>query len=1155
MKFRQRYGCVLLAALLLFSLLSPLAYAAQDSDTLRIGSAEELLAFSKNCALDRWSRGKTIYLTGDINLSGLDFSPIPSFSGHFDGQGYSIYGLELHTRGSQQGLFRYLQKGAVVRSLTVRGTVSPEGSAEAVGGFVGSNAGTLLDCHFFGAVKGKISVGGLVGLNKESGQIVGGSAAGSVVGERATGGICGRNQGSVLSCTSDAAVNTADPDRTLPLENLDLSATLDGTVSPQTGEEEADKAFRDHTDSGGIVGRSSGLVQGCHNTGSVGYPHVGYNVGGVIGRQNGFVQSCSNQGFVQGRKDVGGLCGQAEPNIILKAENNQLEELQSELDRLQAYIDQALTHTDASNASVSARLSGIGDCAADARDSSKILLDSVGDFADGNIESLNALTASLHQLLDDLSPAFDRLSTASDVFHRLSDECSVALDSLSKGADGAAIFFDEAKASAEALRPVGDAVAQAAEDLRRASDELGKALVIQEEAALATALNNLSRASTDLGTALRQAGDALQSLRDAIAGSGLPVDVLENLSQLGAAFQSMGNAIARLGNALAAINANLSLDWQQLRSALSNVSLALGEIQQSAEGMDLVLVHLRDALSSGQDLSDNLNEACKQLQTVSKSASEIGSLLSEAFDTTSKALDRLTKEEPTSFYVLGERYESAGNALYGSFVTLSDELHALNEDVSQAGETLRADLRTISHQMQSVFQHMLACISETREDVEDFDLANYIEDSSDEDIAATRLGKLADSWNAGTVEADRNVGGLVGAMGIEHSLDPEDDVLPQVSLYKTYQSKAVLQTGKNYGTVTAKKDCVGGLVGRMDLGTVIYGQNYGYISSRDGDWVGGIAGFSSSSIRASYAKCSLSGGDRIGGIAGEGTSIRDCGSIVTLLAGGECLGAIAGAGDVQTGRITKNHYSEGELAAVDGVSYAGCAEEVPFSWFQEQAKVPTEFLSFLLTLRTQDGILAQIPFRYGDQPASLQLPSPPEQEGFYGAWPTLQPEDLSNNLTLEALYTPWITVLESEEQNGARALALAEGLFREDDSLHVTNSRIAPPKLKEGLHCVVWDLTLISRDAGNATPLRLLDTSGKATLQRYENGTWVKAESKRNGNYLLCKMEGDSASYCLVSDPQQRSPLPFLLAAAALLLLVILAVRKWKAKQKLSKEE
>ena len=75
---------VFLTLCLLLSLAAP-AFAAGNQIT--IGTKEELLTFAQNCTLDSWSQGKTVVLTGDIDLTGTDFTPIPTFGGHFDGQG------------------------------------------------------------------------------------------------------------------------------------------------------------------------------------------------------------------------------------------------------------------------------------------------------------------------------------------------------------------------------------------------------------------------------------------------------------------------------------------------------------------------------------------------------------------------------------------------------------------------------------------------------------------------------------------------------------------------------------------------------------------------------------------------------------------------------------------------------------------------------------------------------------------------------------------------------------------------------------------------------------------------------------------------------------------------------------------------------------
>ena len=45
---------------------------------------------------------------------------------------------------------------------------------------------------------------------------------------------------------------------------------------------------------------------------------MGYNVGGIVGRQSGYLDGCRNTGTVRGRKDVGGIAGQLEPQVTLR---------------------------------------------------------------------------------------------------------------------------------------------------------------------------------------------------------------------------------------------------------------------------------------------------------------------------------------------------------------------------------------------------------------------------------------------------------------------------------------------------------------------------------------------------------------------------------------------------------------------------------------------------------------------------------------------------------------------------------------------------------------------------------------------------------------------------------------------------------------------
>ena len=116
---------LLLAAVLLLSLVAPTAQAAGDSNSIYLRTAEDLAEFSRNCTLDSWSQGKTVYLETNIDLTGTDFASIPTFGGTFEGQGHTISGLSLTSSGNVRGLFRYIQPTGAVRDLNVTGTISP----------------------------------------------------------------------------------------------------------------------------------------------------------------------------------------------------------------------------------------------------------------------------------------------------------------------------------------------------------------------------------------------------------------------------------------------------------------------------------------------------------------------------------------------------------------------------------------------------------------------------------------------------------------------------------------------------------------------------------------------------------------------------------------------------------------------------------------------------------------------------------------------------------------------------------------------------------------------------------------------------------------------------------------------------------------------
>ena len=1135
MKIRK-LTAVLLALCLMLSAALPTAMADEGENT--IASAEEFAAFSKNCSLDVWSQGKTFRLTADIDLSGSDFAPIPTFGGTFYGDGHTISGLRITSGGSQLGLFRHIQAGAVVQDLLVSGIVTPEGSRSAVGGIAGQNAGAIRNCTFRGTVKGENAVGGIAGRNDSTGEVAGCSAGGVVQGMDCTGGIVGRNEGLLLQCTNAAGVNTVQQDTPPDLEALASGALVQNTASADG----SDTLLRSHTDTGGVAGYSSGAIQSCVNNGAVGYPHVGYNVGGIAGRQTGYLAGCVNHGAILGRKDVGGIAGQAEPYLTLGADSDTLERLRKELNALDELVQTAIDHTQQSGSDLSARMERIRLSTDAAKDSSKRLLDHTADFVDGNVAALNSFSASVTAALDAIDPALEELADAAEDLTLLADKLETALDTLSDTAALGQSALKDARAAAEELRQASKALHDALTVWKSAADRLRTAAVSRDEAAARTALSALSGAAADIGSGLERSAAAQSALHDALGGL-LPE------SKTGDALQEMAASLRTTAGVLKDMAAAPSLEWPNVETLLGKLRTALRSLKDAAGHLKTAAADFQKAVIELEKSAGALSKAFSQLADAADVAGSVSQEVESALDAVRDAVETLTEDGPLELVSLGQETRDAGDALYASLSDLSEGMESLQATAGSAGDTLAADLRAVGKQMNRVMNLVLDALT----DMQSTSQRELIEDTSDENIAATRQGKIADCRNTGTVEGDRNVGGGVGSMSIEYDLDPEDDT-ERFSLGSTYETKAVLEGCVNHGSVTAKKDCAGGLAGRMDLGTALRCESYGSVASTGGDYVGGIVGYGDGTVRDSYAKCVLSGSSYVGGIAGWASRLQNCAAIATIAEAEESIGAIAGDGAMEDGGLIGNRFVDTGVAGIDGVSYAGVAEPVAFETLRAMEGVPTEFLSFTLTLKAADRTVAAIPFRYGEDLGSIQLPQVPPQEGFYGTWPDFDTSGLSSDITLEAVYTPWITLIASDAADGVLALALAEGRFTEEAALQVSTSDHTPPAaVAEGRTADVWTLTLTGTDTGEAdVPIRLLNrTGGKAEVWQLTGSGWKAVDAAASGHYLLLTMAGTTGTFCVCAA--RSSTLVILLALiaalAVLLLGAALVIRRGKRKK------
>ena len=1119
----SKFLSLLLAVVLLLSLVAPAALAAENTNTVYLRTAEDLVNLSQNCTLDRWSQGKTVYLEADIDLSGADFAPIPTFGGTFEGQGHTISGLSITGSGNVRGLFRYIQPSGAVRDLHVSGTIAPTDRKNTLGGLVGENQGTITNCSFSGSVSGADSIGGIAGINEAQGQIINCTFSGSVTGEHYVGGIAGQNYGSIIQCENRGSINTTEVDAELNLDNLNQEQLNAAENVPVC------------TDIGGITGFSSGILQSCTNTGAVGYAHVGYNIGGIAGRQSGYLDGCANSGTILGRKDVGGIAGQLVPEVRLLYNEGLVGDLLDELDVLRGLIDQTSDDVRGTSDELSQRMQTISDRAGEAQEAMSDLMDSTTDWANENIDEINDLSARLSWLTDELEPILDDATDAMDRMEELAGQLNDVMDEAQEAGD---LAPDAADQFADAIEDLG----AAARNGRDAVDHLKAALshlrnVLGKPELTAEAIQAAADAAVQLADALSAASDALvqavtiwaevggadMSEEDIAALESALAALRSSLEQAKTAAQALGTAAAKL--VLPTVHPE---EWEAARqeatAAGESLASALRALANAVSGGTDALHQLRDLLEQSGYALDELQEAGDTIEELSSLGSDLCRELSDV-------VQELSEMPTITIHPVSNEIQEQGDALGDIFSSLLDDGDALQESMSSSTDILLDDLDAINDQFGVITDLLRDILDGSDEEFED-----RFEDVSDETPETTDTGYLSDARNDGTVEGDINVAGIVGSMAIEYDFDPEDDLIQEGdrSLDFRYQTKAVVASCINTGEIIGKQDYTGGIVGLMDLGRVSGCENYGSITSSNGDYVGGIAGASWGSIRESWSKCRLSGGDYVGGVAGLGTTLINCHTLVTIDEGSAYLGAVAGDTD-RNGTISGNTFTSESLGALDGISYAGMAAPVDFDALCSTEGVPELFSQLELTFAADGVTVAVVPFQYGEGIASL--PEIPAKKGYSASWPDLDYTHLTASQTLEAEYTPYTSALTD---GGDLPEILVDGSFSSRADVSHTTEDVTWTDDRGQVHSgTAYTVTVNDPDLEQVSytvHCRLPDAGKRYALWVRDEDGWSQADFEIDGQYLLLASQTGEITFCVAEQPV--SPLVWIAAGSGCLLIL-----------------
>lgn len=798
MKQIQRGAALLTVLALLCTLTLP---AAAASDTVTIATVQDFTNFSKQCTRDTWSQGITVELTADLDLSGSDFTPVPIFQGSFHGNGHTISGFSFEKKGSKTGLFRTLTASAVVEDLTVEGDLAPQGSASQAGLLVGENYGTVSRCAAQGSVSGQEDIGGLVGLNGESGCIQSCTSAAAVTGVTNVGGITGQNLGTVENSSNTGEINT-QADQETP------------------------------TSVGGIAGLSRGTIRGCTNSGAVGYQHVGYNMGGIVGLQSGEISSCSNTAPIQGRKDVGGIAGQFEPNTsptygpspsqqLTNSLSSLFDQLEHFTNQLNDMVSRGVDDAQAIHDSLSAIQDRTHAAGTEGRDDFKAMSDQL-------YQHTTAISGSLDSLRDDLDQFSEE---AGDQFQEALDQTDTLLSNLEKLASQADSGLGKA------IRALEDTISGIRDQLQ---------LIRIHRQAMAEELDNVKQYVADVAR-LIAAGQFEQALQ-------LPFPSLDPVGHM----KAITNALKEIPR----LAAKLPGQWNDIHDQTSQ---ALGQ--------------------TGQDIDRALNALYEALTALNEAGDHFSSDLQEDLDAVNQKADAIRDLLKTYTDTLGDKAQSALDDIDGELTAIQDRVDSMTQAAGADNDALHATSQAIFDDMEAVRQAISGLGKEPELTVTD--LTDEIDQGP---------GLVKGCTASGTVQGDTNVGGIVGTVSTELGDDPEatfdlGDLKLMSDVYATL--RAVVRDCRFDGDVTVKNECGGGVAGRCEAGAIVDCAARGTVET-GGDYCGGIAGRTRGKVIRCAALTDLTGQSWLGGVAGLGQDITDCRTMVRADSAGEYQGAIAG---------------------------------------------------------------------------------------------------------------------------------------------------------------------------------------------------------------------------------------------------------------------
>ncbi len=841
-KLSSKTLAFLLIFIMAFSMLLPSPGQAAEGKVIEISTVKQLKDLSKKCAIDSFSKDLTVKLMNDIDLDGGAFTPIPIFYGTFDGQGYEIKGFTIISKGSEQGFFRSVESSAVIRRLSLSARVAPTGSACSVGILAGKNNGIITGCTVTGSVKGDTDVGAIAGINRGAGLITGCSSEAAVTGKLHTGALAGKNLGTVEASVNRGEVNTSSYSEVTSTGIADIpsiaetvSEAVAETVSESiVGDESKPKeneksSGSDVSDTGGIAGKNEGNIRGCTNYGTVGYNHVGYNIGGIAGNHNGIISGCENYGEVFGRKDVGGIAGQFEPDISLTFGTSSGENLEKQLNTLSSILRNL---TNSMTSSISESL----DSAKEINAAVTVIEDTLKAHSDTAGDELDITLDDLYSSLQAINASAEKINTYIKDFTAVADTEISAIN---------AEMNDISAAIANAN------VSQEISDITKELDKIS-----QEIKNISNALGDIEKLTSDINSILQdsslnelQKRDAIEKIlteyNDSVVDK---TSISDSIAKISDSFVVINQRISTINTKLGSSAAELAQSMQVITSATSRLHEAFTKfsngVTAEASVINANIDKIEDVLykylnSAGNRLSSTFGTVYEQLNIVNLSLADILSNTDESNAEVNSFLNSAINQ----LDVIGTTVSNMLDKPEYSTVDVSENIE-LEEKPGQISSCRNNGSICADSNVGGIAGIMAIEIGNDPE--EDFRMS----ESLWVDTTALFRAIIMTSTNAGNVTAKNDcAGGIVGRsdVGAVYKADSE------ATVETTNGSKCGGIAGSSESGII-RCNSLSQLIGNDSIGGIVgYGTNISNCRSMvlinsDGECIGAVAGYATGEI-------------------------------------------------------------------------------------------------------------------------------------------------------------------------------------------------------------------------------------------------------------------------------------------------------------------